>query len=439
MSTTSIPPATTDQAAVDRRASPLLLWLLPVAMLAHGQSSTANIAVSLLVALAIVVYWRRVEFVALAGFFVAYSTVLFLYDGGPSLVNVYLLAYLGRVVLGVTKPTAGGGRVGAVMVVAYAGAVLAAYVELLEWVMVLVSAVVLWGVLSELRDPAKACSRQLFLRVTVYSCLSAVAYGVINNRVIETGGAIAGLQRFLGSQADPNFMAMLLCVSLSFVWSIGAHRMPMKLLLAGGMITGIALTGSLTGLAVTVISLAAYGALRTARGTTLSTVVLSLAALAIIGGGVIVLANSGLLPETLQARLGIASTELTGRDVTNLTSGRSRVQAEYVGYWLNESPVSQAFGGYAVSGLALVGPPFTVIGLATHNSFLDVLYTCGLIGLLVFVVSIVASGRAALRGFREEGDEVALAFIVAKVTWVVFAFTLSVFPGWTFLLLLFAV
>lgn len=439
MSVTSVPPVLRDTTLEDARHRPWLLWLLPVVVLAHGQSESLDTAVSLLVGLAILVYWQRVEFVALAGFFVAYSPVLFLYDGGPSMVNVYVLAYLARALLGAGRLAAGDGRVGAAVVVAYAGAVLSAYVDALEWVMILFSAVALWGVLSELRDPTRLRARQQFLRLTVYSCLSAVVYGVVNQRVIETGGSIAGLQRYLGSQGDPNFMAMLLCVCLAFVWSIEAHRLPVKLALVGGMITGIALTGSLTGLAVTVISLSVYAALRTARGTTLSTVILSIAALAIIGGGVLVLANSGLLPETLQVRLGVASTEITGRDVTNLTSGRSHVQREYVDYWLNEPVFRQLFGGYAVSGLALVGPPFTVIGLATHNSFLDVLYTCGLIGLIVFVVSVLASGRTALRMYREDADEVALAFLVAKVTWVVFGFTLSVFPSWTFLLLLLAV
>ena len=439
MSLTTTMSITSDSGSPTSRARPWLLWLLPVVVLAHGQRPTVDTAIAVVVSVAIVGYLTRVEFVALSGFFVAYSPVLFLYDGGPSLVNVYVLTYVGRLLLGAGRLRAGDGRVGIVVLMAYSAAVLSSYIDVLEWVMVLVSAVALWGVLSELRDPEKADSRQLFLRMCVYSCLSAVAYGVLNDRVIETGGTIAGLQRYLGSQGDPNFMAMLLCVCLAFVWGIEAHRLPSKLALAGAMIAGIALTGSLTGLACTVVSLATYAALRTARGTTVSTIILSIAALAIIGGAVVVLANSGLLPETLQARLGVASTELTGRDVTNLTSGRSDVQWEYLGFWLDAPLLRQLFGGYAVSGMALVGPPFALIGLATHTSFLDVLFTAGLVGLVVFVAVVVSSGRAALHRFRSEEDQVALAFLVAKVSWVVFALTLSVFPSWTFLLLLLAV
>jgi O-antigen ligase len=223
------------------------------------------------------------------------------------------------------------------------------------------------------------------------------------------------------------------------VWSIDAHRFPTKLLMAAGLVAGITLTGSLTGLICTVISLAVYVAMRTARGTTTSSLILAVAALAIVGGTVILMANSGLLPATLQVRFSEASVELTGRDITSLTSGRSDIQGQYLAFWRDQDIFRQLFGGYGVSVLALVGEPFSMIGLATHNTFLDVLFTCGLLGLLLFVVLILTSLRQAVTAFRSQADQVALSFFVAKVVWVLFAFSLSVFPSWTYLLLLLAV
>jgi O-antigen ligase len=115
------------------------------------------------------------------------------------------------------------------------------------------------------------------------------------------------------------------------------------------------------------------------------------------------------------------------------------VQGAYLDFWRDQSLVDQMLGGFGVSTFNLSGEPFTLIGLAPHSTLLDVLFTCGLIGLVVFVWLALASGAEAFRKFQREGDEVALAFLVGKVTWLVFAMTLSVFPSWTYLLLLFVV
>lgn len=439
MTTVSGAPPESDTPASATGSRAWLLWLLPLAMLLHGRTATLDLAVSVLVVLAIVAYWGRAEFVALAGFFVAYSPVLFLYDGGPSLVNVYLVAYAARVLSGRVRLRIASIGFGAFVLLAVSAMVLTQYVTALEWLTVLLGGLALWGVLTELRDPDTVALRQQFVRMCVYGGLSAVLYGVLNERVIEASLGLGGLERYLGTQNDPNFMAMLLCACLGFVWSIDAHRFPTKLLMAAGLVAGITLTGSLTGLICTVISLAVYVAMRTARGTTTSSLILAVAALAIVGGTVILMANSGLLPATLQVRFSEASVELTGRDITSLTSGRSDIQGQYLAFWRDQDIFRQLFGGYGVSVLALVGEPFSMIGLATHNTFLDVLFTCGLLGLLLFVVLILTSLRQAVTAFRSQADQVALSFFVAKVVWVLFAFSLSVFPSWTYLLLLLAV
>ncbi len=119
------------------------------------------------------------------------------------------------------------------------------------------------------------------------------------------------------------------------------------------------------------------------------------------------------------------------------TSGRSDIQGAYLDFFWAQGAAQVMLGGFGVSAFALEGAPFTLIGEAPHDSFIDVLLTCGVVGASVFVILIIVSFVDVLRRYRLRADPVLLSILLGKVAWVMFATSISVFPSWTHLLLLF--
>ena len=297
--------------------------------------------------------------------------------------------------------------------------------------MIVLGVITLWGLLSQaLRDDDKFEAREQFLIVYVLSCLGASAYGLLHHRVITvadgTGGT--GLERYLGTQDDPNYMAMLLCIGLCFLLALPLRQRLLKLLMAVALVASIALTGSLTGLACTMVVLALYAAFRSGKSAATVLVVGTLA-MGLVVAVVLYVGSLDLLPHALQARADEALLFVSARDYTQRTSGRSDIQGAYLDFFWAQGAAQVMLGGFGVSAFALEGAPFTLIGKAPHNSFIDVLLTCGVVGASVFVILIIVSFVDVLRRYRQRADPVLLSILLGKVAWVMFATSISVFPS----------
>ena len=86
-----------------RVRTPRALLAVSLAPILIGQSPVGDAVIGLVVAGAMIAYLGRPEFIALAGLLAIYSPILFLFPGGPSLVNVYVVVYAFRLVGGTAR------------------------------------------------------------------------------------------------------------------------------------------------------------------------------------------------------------------------------------------------------------------------------------------------------------------------------------------------
>lgn len=177
----------------------------------------------------------------------------------------------------------------------------------------------------------------------------------------------SSLRRFIGPLGDANFYAAYLILGMAFafqLWSLNHIHLPTCLFFQIFFgIMGI-MTYSKTFIVCAVLLVLAYLYSLISKGKLLMGLVLA-------GAGLVVGGSSIL--STVGYRLASA------QSISDLTTGRTDLFILYLTR-IVETPISFLFG---------LGMDAPVLGLATHNVYLDILYYTGALGLALMAVYIV--------------------------------------------------
>ena len=117
-----------------------------------------------------------------------------------------------------------------------------------------------------------------------------------------------------------------------------------------------------------------------------------------------------------------------GNGANKITSGRTRLQMAYIQYFFSRNPLRILFGGYQINTQGLDGEPINLILDAPHNTYIDIMMTCGLFGLVLFIYAIMRNLRRYWVLWRN-GDDASLTSLIHTCATALFMFGLSVFPG----------
>lgn len=282
--------------------------------------------------------------------------------------------------------------------------------------------------------------KRYFKMVLVIMCLSATIYGIVfvNIKGIyeETLDAIFYTGRYCGTMSDPNYMAFYYCLSVVYIIFSEKLSLLLKSILVVLFFAATALTGSLTALFTMFIVILFYIWFGE-RGNNRKKIIASVAVIV----GVIALYYllftdlfDVKLFTVFRLRLEEKLSFLSQKDYTAATSGRTEYSQEYVEYLFDQNIFRILFGGYQINAMGLAGEAFNAIRFAAHNTYIDVLMTCGTVGVGIFVYHFLSNIVVKYKNWIYKKDNQDLSDIIALVTSAFFLYGLSCFPALSYML-----
>lgn len=281
-----------------------------------------------------------------------------------------------------------------------------------------------------------------FRTVTVAMCLSATAYGIyfVNIKgVYENSGELINYTgRYCGTMGDPNYMAFFYCIAAVYI----VFEQKINLLKKGFLLCCVffatAITGSLTALISIFAVLIIYIFLGKERSiwTKITAIIILLSFGIFLYYALFTNVFNIKIFTVFQARISEKMEFATSGQYALATSGRTEYSGEYVEYLLNQNFLRVLFGGYQVNAMGLAGDAYNTIRFAAHNTYVDVVMTCGLVGLTVFVGHLINSIRYKMRLWKRYSIYQELSEAIVLVVAAIFIAGLSCFPSTNYMLFL---
>jgi O-antigen ligase len=330
---------------------------------------------------------------------------------------------------------------GVLALVIYAGFVLIANDEIWAGFLFLIQSVVSLFVLLHIKQD-EYIYREL-KAVLVAISISAMLYGVffqnIKGSYDEVDSLIQYSGRYAGTMSDPNYMAFFYCLSFATVVFAEFKYSLLKWLLAIILFVAIAITGSITALLTYAVVLLLYVLFAKER---------SIARKA-FGVGLIIFGvalfiwylqtdlESIPILNMFKGRLLEKIQYWIADDLDAFTTGRTEYSQRYIDYLFQQNIFRILFGGYQLNALGLSGAAFESIKFAAHNTYVDVLMTSGVAGIVLFVAILLKNIVEKVTAWRMDRGSGKLSDIVYSVISIVFIAGLSVFPGVNYMFFLF--
>lgn len=279
-------------------------------------------------------------------------------------------------------------------------------------------------------------------RVLVFMCISGAIYGVLFMNVAGVNDIQATLiqygSRYSGTTSDPNYMAFFYCIAMVFaLFDKGIHAM-LKRAIVIALAIAIILTASLTALITVVCALIMY--IVAAQEVKIKVKIVNvMLILAISGLFIVFIMNQSIdipLLNLLRSRILERMEFLINGDTYMMTSGRTEYSRQYIDYLFSQNLVRVIFGGYQYNSMALVGEAIDEIRFASHNTYVDVLMTTGIIGFAVFMYIILRNIICPFKRWLITRDSNELGNIAYEIVVVIFIAGLSVFPSTSYMFFL---
>lgn len=279
-----------------------------------------------------------------------------------------------------------------------------------------------------------------FQMVMIAMCLSATLYGVlfVNIKGIyeQTNGLVYYTGRYCGTTADPNYMAFFYCVSVVYVMFSQRISSLIKYILVAALFFATAITGSLTALLAIFATFVLY-MLWGEKGNLKKRVI---AIVLMLSAGVFL--YFALFTDTFEiaylavfkARIAEKMSFLQSGNLSATTSGRTEYSGEYVHYLFEQNLLRMLLGGYQLNAVGLAGEAYEQIRFAAHNTYIDVLMTCGIVGLCIFIYRILSGIYSGYLLWHCRNDTQGLADAILLIIMAVFIAGLSCFPSTSYML-----
>jgi O-antigen ligase len=258
---------------------------------------------------------------------------------------------------------------------------------------------------------------EVILSVIIVFSVASGIFGILHSQKL----AFEYGNRYVGAYGDPNYSAFL--YSIGLVASLGKSRLSQtaRILFQFMLVALILSTVSLTGVMALMLIFLAHAWVVRPRFAAILLLMFSTLLLAFL-----LLPHIANIPlvGVLQARLrGLSSSSLD-----DITSGRTRLFKEYLEYFKKLPLSHQLFGGLNPVQGVFRNTLVAEIGFISHNLLIDMLFSVGILGVLVlglsFLLLIYVNLIRFLR-YRAKNDWVLVMF---KVLTILYSLFLSLYP-----------
>lgn len=277
-----------------------------------------------------------------------------------------------------------------------------------------------------------------FILTTLVGALYGILYENIKGVYEEQTSLIQYGGRYSGTTSDPNYMAFFYCIAFVFLLFKKTKKVWVKRIGLILVFFSTAITGSLTALITITVSMILY--ILFAKEYKWKTKIFNVL---LIGGASIGFIWFVMNPEIEMDFLDLYRNRILEKfqyanigNISDLTTGRTEYSGQYVKYLFEQNIFRILFGGYQLNSLGLMGEAFEYIGFAAHNSYIDILMTTGICGLMTIVLTMVVKflKHIKLWWLHKNVEELSDAIYIIIVA--VFMMGLSMFPSPVYMLFL---
>lgn len=268
-----------------------------------------------------------------------------------------------------------------------------------------------------------------FFGFFVLAIVFSAAYGlfspeqVVESSMLEVDGKYVEYGRFLATFNDPNYLGLMFNIAIFSNICLGYTKTKMgKLALAICYISLLA-TLSITAIIVNIIGLVFYFVVV----KNLNPIVIPLMAITVI-------AFVGIYNYSLENDMGFVTgfsyriegklNAFENRDMDAVTTNRTALSKKNLNYFFEQNVVKVLFGGNFISSIGLDDSKFKTL---SHNELVDNLLFFGVVGTIIYWLYFYVRMRQVLSKTHQENN-VRYAIIMVKLLYLVYCFTLTIFP-----------
>lgn len=416
-----------------------VFYLAIILPLFSGFGNAANTLVSFMELCILLYYIKSYRFYSLLPVFYIYYSQLKVLN--IVFFNIYIVLAIMKFLLFERRSKKNSVVLGLLVLIIYAGIVLFMHDEIAATVLFFWESIVSLMILMRVKDDKQAYNELKWVLVAI--SISAMLYGVLfrnfigAENVTNSGEFSSG--RYMGTKGDPNYMALYYCLSFAVVLFASFKYNLVKWMLAIVLFAGIALTGSITALFVYAITVLLYILFAKESNITKKFIGVCGVIIAVTLFIGYIQSDSDNIPilNVFKVRLLEKVKYWLADDLSGLTTGRTELSQLYIDYLFKQNIFRILFGGYQLNALALKEEIFKVIGQAAHNTYVDVMLTCGVVGLVLFVMLLVKNIKNKVEKWRYNKTRENMSDIAMSVVLMLFMFGLSLFPSTEYMFFLF--
>jgi len=293
-------------------------------------------------------------------------------------------------------------------------------------------------IMHYLHDPINL---KKFFKVFALIALVAFFTGTQIETKFDSGiivdGEFVELVRNCATFEDPNYMGFFYTVAIFSVITLKLFSPKFRTVLVVVLYLMLLSTLSLSAILVNSIMWVLY--LIVTRKMNLKIALVIILIVAVIFGLYMLGKNNpdfpvfGMLATRISARFdGIEYVD--SDNMVNITSGRTKLAKIHLDYFM-ELPVWKMFVG--MNAASTLRTDLDGFRTAAHNEYVDWLLNIGIIGSVVMLYFLVKRLFQVFKKYRETKSSESLCIFFTKLVWISYAFTLTIYGDFRFLLMLF--
>ncbi len=274
-----------------------------------------------------------------------------------------------------------------------------------------------------------------FFKVYVFAALAALVTGICFPSTMGgqwyVDGDIVDIVRYTGTFEDPNYAGFFYMIAIFAMITLHLFNPKTRALIITVFYVFILMTSSITAIVMNIAMWMIY-LLFTKKGG-VKTVIALVLVLAVIFGILAYIVENPDNPVfgTLSVRLNEKLEALKSGDVDEATTNRTGLTRKHWEYFKEQTPIKMLIGFNAASPIKTDLDDSKVVA---HNEYVDWLLNVGIIGAVIMLVVLIARTEFFRKQYQKTKDEYSACMYMFKAVWILYAFTLTVFGDYRFMM-----
>ena len=275
-----------------------------------------------------------------------------------------------------------------------------------------------------------------FFKLFVIAAFCSYFTGIVTHNVMNVNWVFSGtnvlMNRFMATFEDPNYMCFFYTIAVFSMVTLELFRKKVRVLMIMVLSLMMLTTLSITAILGNALLWFAYLVLAKKVNAKIVAlvVVIGIASIAAYGYGLE--HHDFPVLGTLAYRIQDKLMALKLGDLDTVTTMRSTLSQDHLRFFSQQSILKMLFGGNLVNTYVVDLPNYEDLG--AHNEYVDLLLNVGILGFLLMIGYVVYRFFTLWRTYKVEKKNTYLCALMVKMIWIYFAYTLTIFLDFRFML-----